>query len=210
MEEKDVQPNETPNQERQPQTTQTSVVPQLDELTQKLADAGKQIEYYKDLLLRKSADFDNFKKRSENEATSLVKYAKADVITDLLPIVDDFERSMKLSKDRRESEAFLKGVELIHQKLLRFLETQGVRPLESLGKEFDVHYHDALLQVPRNDVPPHTVIEEVEKGYMLDDRIIRHAKVVVSTAPLDHGNAEQGSASHPMSTASGTKKASEK
>jgi molecular chaperone GrpE len=148
---------------------------------QRLAQAEKQIEYYKDQLLRRVADFDNFKKRSEAESAAVFKYAKADIIQELLPVIDDFERSLKLAKDRRESEAFAKGVELIYQKLTKFLQSQGVREIESLGKEFDVHYHDALLQVPRNDVPSHVVIEVVDKGYTLDDRVLRHAKVVVST-----------------------------
>jgi molecular chaperone GrpE len=157
-----------------------------DELSQKLAEAEKQVEYYKDLLLRKVAEFDNIKKRTENESASVVRYAKVDVIQSLLPIIDDFERSLKLSKDRRESEAFSKGVELIYQKLMKFLDIHGVKQIESLGKEFDVQFHDALLQVPRNDVPPHVVIEVVEKGYTLDDRVLRHAKVVVSATPAEN------------------------
>jgi molecular chaperone GrpE len=151
------------------------------DLNERLAQAEKQVEFYKDQLLRKAADFDNFKKRLEAESASVFKYAKADIIQELLPVIDDFERSLKLAKDRRETEAFAKGVELIYQKLTKFLQSQGVREIESLGKEFDVHYHDALLQVPRNDVPPHVVIEVVDKGYTLDDRVLRHAKVVVST-----------------------------
>ncbi|MCX6142979.1 MAG: nucleotide exchange factor GrpE [Ignavibacteriales bacterium] len=153
------------------------------DLDQRLAQAEKQIEFYKDQLLRKVADFDNFKRRAEAESASVFKYAKADIIQELLPVIDDFERSLKLARDRRDSEAFAKGVELIYQKLAKFLQTQGVREIESLGKEFDVHFHDALLQVPRSDVPPHVVIEVVDKGYTLDDRVLRHAKVVVSTSP---------------------------
>jgi molecular chaperone GrpE len=163
------------------------------DLAARLAESEKQVEYYKDLLLRKVAEFDNFKKRADNEVASIIKYGKTDVLQSLLPVVDDFERSLKLSKDTRESEAFAKGVDLIYQKLLKFLDTQGIKPIDSLGKEFDVHYHDALLQIPRNDVPPHLVIEVVEKGYMLDDRVLRHAKVIVSTTPQEHGAVESGS-----------------
>lgn len=158
-----------------------------NDLNQQLAEAEKQIEFYKDQLLRKVADFDNFKRRMEAESASLFRYAKADIIQELLPVVDDFERSLKLARDRRESEAFAKGVELIYQKLTRFLQAQGVKEIESLGKEFDVQYHDALLQVPRTDVPSHVVIEVVDKGYMLNDRVLRHAKVVVSTNPAGDG-----------------------
>ena len=157
------------------------------DLNQRLAQAEKQVEFYKDQLLRKVADFDNFKKRAEAESASVFRYAKADLIQELLPVIDDFERSLKLARDRRESEPFARGVELIYQKLTKFLQTQGVREIESLSKEFDVHFHDALLQVPRSDVPPHVVIEVVDKGYTLDDRVLRHAKVVVSTSPAGDG-----------------------
>ncbi len=173
-----------------------------EDITRKLAEAEKQAEYYKDLVLRKVAEFDNYKKRVENDSAASLKYARTDIIQRLLPVVDDFERSLKLSKDRRETEAFTKGVEMIYQKLVKFLDSQGVKEIESLGKEFDVHYHDALLQVPRGDVPPHVVIEVVEKGYSLDDRVLRHAKVVVSTAPADHGSGATGA--HPSGPDSGT------
>jgi molecular chaperone GrpE len=179
-----------PQTEAEPKVSETAEPVATDETALKLAEAEKQVEYYKDLLLRKVADFDNFKKRVENDSATSLKYAKVDLIQSLLPVVDDFERSLKLSKDRRESEAFAKGVELIYQKLVKFLDVQGVKEIESLGKEFDVHYHDALLQVPRSDVPPHVVIEVVEKGYSLDDRVLRHAKVVVSTTPADNGGSD--------------------
>jgi molecular chaperone GrpE len=176
-----------PQTEAEPKGPETAGPAATDETAKRLAEAEQQAEYYKDLLLRKVADFDNFKKRLENDSASGLKYAKAEIIQDLLPVIDDLERSLKLSKDRRESEPFVKGIELIYQKLTKFLDAQGVKEIESLGKEFDVHYHDALLQVPRNDVPPHVVIEVVEKGYSLDDRVLRHAKVVVSTTPADNG-----------------------
>ncbi len=171
--------------EPESQPTEAPEVPA--DLNLRLAQAEKQVEFYKDQLLRKVADFDNFKRRVEAESASVFKYAKAEIIQDLLPTIDDFERSLKLARDRRDSEAFTKGVELIYQKLTKFLQTQGVQEIESLGKEFDVHFHDALLQVPRGDVPPHVVIEVVDKGYILDDRVLRHAKVIVSTNPAGDG-----------------------
>jgi molecular chaperone GrpE len=74
-------------------------------------------------------------------------------------------------------------VELIYNKMVKILEKQGLVPFESLGKPFDVEYHDALMQIPREDVPPSTVVEEVERGYMFNDKVLRHAKVVVSMTP---------------------------
>jgi molecular chaperone GrpE len=150
---------------------------------QVVEELQKQVDQYKDMLLRKAAEFDNFKRRIENETTSIVRFATESLIDDLLPVLDDFERSLKHSKESKESDALVKGVELIYSKLVKVLEGRGVKTFETVGKEFSVDYHDALMQMPRKDLPPHTVIEEVEKGYMLNDKVIRHAKVVVSSAP---------------------------
>jgi molecular chaperone GrpE len=135
------------------------------------------------MLLRKAAEFDNFKRRIESEATNIVRFATESLIDDLLPVLDDFERSLKHSKESKESDALIKGVELIYQKLVKVLEGRGVKTFETVGKEFSVDFHDALMQMPRKGLPPHIVIEEVEKGYILNDRVIRHAKVVVSSVP---------------------------
>jgi len=143
----------------------------------------KQVNQYKDMLLRKAAEFDNFKRRIENETVNIIRFATESLIDDLLPVLDDFERSLKHSKGSKDVDALLKGIELIYQKLAKVLEGRGVKAFETIGKEFSVDFHDALMQVTRNDVPPHTVIEEVEKGYMLNDKVIRHAKVIVSSAP---------------------------
>ncbi len=160
------------------------------ELAVKLAEAEKQLEQYKDLLLRKAAEFENYKKRAENESAAIVKYANEELISEIIPIVDDFERSLKLSKDRKDFESFYKGVELIHQKMMRMLSSLGVKTFQTVGKEFNVAYHDALMQMPKEDVPHHTILEEVEKGYTLHDKVIRHAKVIVSAAPAQGEPAE--------------------
>jgi molecular chaperone GrpE len=160
-------------------------IPKLSEPTEsnlQQEELQKQVDQYKDLLLRKAAEFDNFKRRVENDSANIVRFATESLLDDLLPIVDDFERSLKHSKEINENDALVKGVDLIYQKLLKVLEMRGVKAFETIGKEFDVDYHDALMQMPRTDVPPHTVVEEVEKGYMLNDKVIRHAKVVVSAA----------------------------
>ncbi|MFA6542131.1 MAG: nucleotide exchange factor GrpE [Bacteroidota bacterium] len=151
-------------------------------LNERLAELEKQSAVLKDQVLRKAAEFENYKRRTENETLSLAKYAGESIITQLLPILDDLSRSLKSGKEKFESDPFYKGVELIYNKFVKQLEGQGLKPLETVGKEFNVDYHDALMQVPRADVPPHTIIEEVESGYMLFDKVIRHAKVIVSTS----------------------------
>jgi molecular chaperone GrpE len=155
-----------------------------EQLRLKLAEAERAAESFKDQFLRKAAEFENYKRRSEADYINYVKSANEGILASLLPILDDFARSLKSGKDMKDFEAFYKGVELIYNKFSRLLEAQGLAPFESSGKPFDVHYHDALLQIHRSDVPPHTVVEEVERGYKLNDKVLRHAKVIVS-APAD-------------------------
>jgi molecular chaperone GrpE len=162
------------------------VPPELPEATEsslQLEELQKQVDQYKDLLLRKAAEFDNYKRRVENETVNILKYATESLIENLLPVLDDFERSLKHRNDGKDSEALARGIELIYQKLVKILEGRGVKSFDTIGKEFSVDFHDALMQIPRADIPPHTILEEVEKGYMLNDKVIRHAKVVVSSAP---------------------------
>jgi molecular chaperone GrpE len=189
MEKSDLEKKKNGTEEEQKPET-----PPQTELTEDVApnlhveELQKQVNQYKDMLLRKAAEFDNYKRRIDNETTNIVKFATESLIDDLLPVLDDFERSLKHSKEIKESDALVKGVEFIYQKLVKVLEGRGVKTFETVGKEFNVDYHDALLQIPRKDLPPHTVIEEIEKGYMLGDKVIRHAKVVVSSVPPEEQN----------------------
>ncbi len=143
-----------------------------------------------DQLLRRAAEFENYKRRVEQESSGIIRMANEGLVRAILPIVDDLERSLKAGRDSQDLAAFYRGVELIAQKLAKVLESQGVRTFETSGKPFDVHYHDALMQVPNADLPPFTILEEVERGYTMHDKVIRHAKVVVSTPPED-ANPEQ-------------------
>jgi len=154
-------------------------------LTERIAELEKQSAQLRDQLLRKAAEFDNNKRRTENDFAALTKYAAENIITQLVPILDDFNRSLKSIKEKGENDSLVKGIELIYTKFIKVLEAQGLKTMDVVGKEFNVDVHDALMQVPRADVPPHTVLEEVEKGYLLFDKVIRHAKVVVSTTPAE-------------------------
>lgn len=140
----------------------------------------KEIEDYKDKLLRKAAEFENYKRRTENDQLNLIKYAAENFIVKLLPTVDDFERSLQHIDSAKDVESIKEGIKLVYDKLMKTLIDQGITKIDSKGKPFDVHFHEALLQRPAENVPPHTVLEEVEKGYMYKDRVIRHAKVIVS------------------------------
>jgi molecular chaperone GrpE len=145
-----------------------------------LEELQRQLDQSKDLLLRKAAEFENFKRRTENDFAMIAQRATEEILRGILPVLDDLERSLKAARTAPDAASIVKGIELIAQKLVRALDGAGVRSFETVGKEFNVDLHDALMMVPRADLPPHTVIEEVERGYMLNDRVIRHAKVVVS------------------------------
>ncbi|MEW6509339.1 MAG: nucleotide exchange factor GrpE [Bacteroidota bacterium] len=168
--------------EAPPATALPESPPVQEDLRVKLEEAQKAAETYRDQFLRKAAELENYRRRSEAEYLNLVRNAGVGILGSLIPVMEDFARSLKSMTEAGEDGPFAKGVELIYQKLVKALEQHGLTPFESLGKPFNVEYHDALLQMPRSDVPAGTVIEEVERGYMLHDRVLRHAKVIVSTA----------------------------
>ncbi len=164
---------------------QTPAVSDIDILSSKVAELENSLTQYKNQLLRKAAEFENYKKRTEADYASLVKFANEDLILKLLPVIDDLERSLKARKESTrasgENESvFIQGLELIYTKFRKILDSQGLQHFDVVGTAFDPHLHDALMQVPRSDFPPHTVIEEIEKGFTLHGKVIRHAKVVVS------------------------------
>lgn len=190
----DLKPNDGAPQPTDGAATETPVQPEpsseLEQLKQKVDELQKLADMYKDQFLRKAAEFENFKRRTETELANVIRNANEGLIASLLPILNDFVRSLKAGAESKDYDAFYKGVELIYTKLSKLLENQGLTSFDSVGKPFDVEYHDALLQVPRDDVPPHTVIEEIERGYKLNDKVLRHAKVIVSAAPTTEQPAE--------------------
>jgi len=152
-----------------------------------------QISELKDKLLRRAAEFENYKRRTENDQLNLLKYAAESFIIKLLPVIDDFERSLQHIDSSKDIESLKQGLKLIYDKLMKVLDDQGVKKIESVGQPFDVNFHEALLQRKAEDVAPHTVLDEIEKGYMYRDRVIRHAKVVVSEDQEENtGNGNSG------------------
>jgi molecular chaperone GrpE len=134
-----------------------------------------------DKLVRQQADFENIRKRLEKDKQDFAKFANEGIIVELLNILDDLERAIELASAKHEDiSAFLKGVEMILAHLYDLLKDHGVKPVEALGKIFDPHYHEALMQAQNRDLPEHTIVEELQKGYLLDDRVIRTAKVKVT------------------------------
>lgn len=148
---------------------------------EKIASLEKQLNEYKEIALRKAAEFENYKRRTENDQLNLIKYAAESLIVKLLPTIDDLERSLAHMTEETDVEKIKEGIQLIYNKFLKTLEDQGVKKIEAVGKPFDVEFHEALMQKPDDSVPPHTVLDELETGYMYKDRVIRHSKVIVSS-----------------------------
>ncbi len=146
-----------------------------------LRDAVEKTKDIQDKLLRSQADFENMRKRLEREKQDFLKYANEGIILELLNVLDDLERVINLAEDKHEDlNAFLKGVEMILAHLYELLKTNGVKPVEAEGKIFDPHYHEALMQVENKDLPENTIVEVLQKGYLMYERVIRTAKVKVS------------------------------
>ncbi|HKI79856.1 MAG TPA: nucleotide exchange factor GrpE [Ignavibacteriaceae bacterium] len=146
----------------------------------KIESLENEIEELKDKLLRKAAEFENYKRRTENDQINLIKYGGENLILKLLPVIDDFERSMQHMENAKDVNAIKDGIKLVYDKLIKMLNDQGIKKIEAVGKPFDVDYHEALMQRKDDNFPPHTVLDELEKGYMYKDRVIRHSKVIVS------------------------------
>ncbi len=162
----------------------TCTIPEL-ELARLTQEARKAQENW-DKYVRLHADIENTRKRWERERQELVRYANEGLLGDLLNISDDLERTLRLSEEKHEDfEAFMKGVEMIVAHLHDLLRKNGVKPMEAAGKRFDPHLHEALMTVEKSDVPDHTVVEELQKGYLIDNHVLRTAKVKVSRMPAE-------------------------
>ena len=158
-----------------------------------LEEARKEAEDYKDRFLRLAAEFENYKKRKDKEFEALVQSASERVIRDLLPVLDAVDRALVHSEDgRADSKGYREGVKMIMEQLPRVLHNRGLLEIEAVGRTFDPHYHEALMQVDSDEHDAGMVAEVVEKGYCLHDKVIRHARVVVSRGrPEEAGEAAQ-------------------
>lgn len=156
-----------------------------EELTaaqQKISELENNVKQLQDLLLRKAAEFENYKRRTENDQINLLKFAAEPFIKSTLIVYDDLERSLNHINDDNSFDSLKKGLELVYEKFTKILESQGVKKIDAKGKQFDVDYHEALMQQPSPGVEPNTVIDVIEQGYLYKDKVIRHAKVIVSSA----------------------------
>jgi len=146
-----------------------------------VAGLQREKDALQDRLLRTAAEFDNFRKRVERERRELSEFAAADILAELLPIIDNFDRALQ-TPSGPESEGFRKGIELIHRQMLDLLRKRGVKPIEALGADFDPNMHEAVMHEASGEHREGEVMQELQRGYTLGDRLLRPAMVKVAKA----------------------------
>lgn len=149
-------------------------------MSKQLAEEKEKVEKEKKEYLFLMAEFDNFRKRTIKEKGDIIRNAAESAMKGLLPIVDDFERGIEATKNSSDAEAVKEGMTLIYNKLVKYLEQNGVKPIESTGMDFDPEKHEAIAMVPVDDETlKGKVIDTPTKGYMINDKVLRYAKVAV-------------------------------
>lgn len=138
------------------------------------------IEELNDKLIRNMAEFDNFRKRTEKEKQAMFDMGAKNVVDKLLPIIDNFERGLKNSPVDGEAKMFFDGMDMIYKQLIKNLEEAGVSPIECIGKEFDPNFHNAVMHIEDENVGENIIIEELQKGYMYKDSVLRYSMVKVA------------------------------
>jgi len=179
-EEKNVQPEAAEGAAR-PKTDKISDEGGLSELEQARKDAADNYDKY----LRISAEFENYKKRVSKDRTDLINFSNEKLLRDLLPVLDSLDRALDHVSNSGDFDAFVEGLGLINEKLQGMLEKHGVEKIEAVGKDFDPNYHEALMQVENGTYGNNKVVEEFEKGYLLNGRLLRPSKVTVSKNKTD-------------------------
>lgn len=175
--------NEEVNEEQKDNSAEKEVVaeateqaPELSELDKAVADAAE----WKDKYVRLYAEFDNYKRRTSKERIDLLKTANEDLMSSLIPVMDDFDRALKNIPATEETKVLREGVELIHNKFNKTLTQKGLTPMNAQGQVFDTELHEAITQIPAPTADlKGKVVDEVEKGYLLGEKVIRYAKVVI-------------------------------
>jgi molecular chaperone GrpE len=151
----------------------------IETLTQQLQEKEKEAAENYDRYVRAVAELENYKKRAVRDRTDSLKYGQENLIRDILPLVDSLDRAMEHACNSNDFEAFKAGLQLIQNQLSGCLGKQGVEPIEAIGRDFDPNFHQAVLQVESPDHGHNQVVDEFEKGYLLNGRLLRPSKVSV-------------------------------
>ena len=171
----------------QPETADTSAAAGADsrvaDLERQLAEKDQAYVELEGQMRRLAADFENYRRRQNQERENLIKFAGERILESFLDVVDNFERALQAGANATDAKQVQMGVEMIHRQVQDFLAKQGVVAIQSQGQPFDPNQHEAVVQQDASDVPDHTVLEEFRKGYSLNGRVIRHAMVKVANNP---------------------------
>lgn len=162
----------------------------IEELTEKVEALEEERDELNDRVLRKAAEFENYRRRMDREKKRRHEAGMLEVIEPVLEVLDDFERSIDAAEELEDSqdaekayESLKGGVEMVFNKFRDTLETLGVQPIEAEGDPFDEELHEAMMRQPSDEAEPGTVLQEIRKGYRMDDRVVRHSRVVVASEP---------------------------
>jgi molecular chaperone GrpE len=162
------------------QNPEETVVEPTEEYVKEIQMLKDKLEEADNRYLRLQADFDNFRRRTRLDLEASEKYRAQKLITDLLPALDNFERAMQVEADNEQTKSLLQGMDMVYRGLLDALMKEGVEPIEAVGKEFDPHQHQAVMQGEDENFGSNIVTDEFQKGYMLKDRVIRPSMVKVN------------------------------
>lgn len=162
------------------EATEAEASEEVNPLQQENDQLKQQLEEEENRYLRLQADFDNFRRRSRLDAEAAQKYRAQSLVADILPALDNFERALQVNTADEQTKSVLQGVEMVYRQLVEALQKEGVEAIESVGKTFDPYEHQAVMQVEDDECEPNTVVEELQKGYKLKDKIIRPAMVKVN------------------------------
>jgi len=167
----------------------------IAELSEKVESLQAEREELNDRVLRKAAEFENYRRRMDREKKRRHEAGMLEVIEPILEVLDDFERSIDAAEELQDTqdpeaayESLKGGVEMVFRKFRDTLETLGVEPIEAEGKPFDEEVHEAMMRQPSDEVEPGTVLQEIRKGYRMQDRVIRHSRVVVASEPSEEAS----------------------
>ena len=176
----EVQNEQLQNEQVQSEETQQEEKDELALAYEKIAQLEAKLAETENRLLRLHADFDNYRRRVRLDMEAAEKYRAQNLVADLLPILDNFERALQVQVEDEKAKSLLQGMEMVYRSLIEALKKEGVEAIESVGKPFDPHVHQAVMQVDDQNYEPNTVVEEFQKGYKLKDRVIRPAMVKVN------------------------------
>lgn len=179
-EENKVEEEEVTEEVEENKEAEAEVVEETENQEDQIKILQDEVDKWKNDYYKVFADMENIKRRMQNEHANNLKFMMQGFIEQMLPIVDNFERSLAIENPSEEVANFLKGYEMIYKQIMTLLENQGVKVIEAEGKEFDPNFHQAVMTVSDENFKPGMVVEELQKGYMLKDRVIRASLVKVS------------------------------